>query len=124
MGMRNERGGVWKWILIGALVVILIACIAGYLGVQYVKGHAKEILAKALKAQIEKNLPADYDRGKVEQTFRGLEQGLKEGKVKPEALGPIGSEIGNAMQDGKLTSEELDKILDDIKKISSPALAQ
>jgi len=44
---------------------------------------------------------------------------MKEGKVKPEALGPVGSGIGNAMQDGKLTSEELDKILEDVKRVSS-----
>lgn len=45
---------------------------------------------------------------------------MKEGRVKPEALGPIGSEIGNAMQDGKLTSEELDKILEDVNRTSNP----
>jgi hypothetical protein len=56
----------------------------------------------------------------VEETFNGLEQAMKEGKVKPEALGPVGSGIGNALQDGKLTSEELDQILEDIKRISSP----
>ena len=56
----------------------------------------------------------------MEETFNGLEQAMKEGKVKPEALGPVGSGIGNALQDGKLTSEELDQILEDIKRISSP----
>jgi len=120
----GERGGVWKWVLIIFLVLVLLACVGGYLGLRYVKSHGKEIasgmVVKALRMQIEKNLPADYDRGKVEETFKGLEQAMKEGKVKPEALGPIGSGIGNALQDGKLTSEELDKILEDIKRISSP----
>ena len=120
----GERGGVWKWVLIIFLVLVLLACVGGYLGLRYVKSHGKEIasgmVVKALRMQIEKNLPADYDRGKVDETFKGLEQAMKEGKVKPDALGPVGSEIGNAMQDGKLTSEELDKILEDIKRISSP----
>lgn len=124
MFASRERGGVWKWVLIIALILILVACVGGYLGLQYLKSHGKEmatgLLTKTLKTQIEKNLPADYDRGKVEETFKGLEQAMKEGKVKPEALGPIGSEIGNAMQDGKLTGEELDKILEDVKKVSSP----
>jgi hypothetical protein len=121
----GERGGVWKWVLIIFLVLVLLACVGGYLGLRYVKSHGKEMasgmVVRALKMQIEKNLPAGYDQAKVEETFKGLEQGMKEGKVKPEALGPIGSEIGNAMQDGKLTSEELDKILEDIRKISLPA---
>jgi len=124
MMASNERGGVWKWVLIIFLVLVLLACVGGYFGLRYLKSHGKEmatgLLTKTLKTQIEKNLPADYDRGKVEETFKGLEQGVKEGKVKPEALGQMGSEIGNAMQDGKLTGEELDKILEDIKRISSP----
>jgi len=124
MFASSERGGVWKWVLIIFLVLVLLACVGGYLGLRYVKSHGKEIasgmVVKALRMQIEKNLPADYDRGKVDETFKGLEQAMKEGKVKPDALGPVGSEIGNAMQDGKLTSEELDKILEDIKRISSP----
>ncbi len=124
MFASSERGGVWKWVLNIFLVLVLLACVGGYLGLRYVKSHGKEIasgmVVKALRMQIEKNLPADYDRGKVEETFKGLEQAMKEGKVKPDALGPVGSEIGNALQDGKLTSEELDKILEDIKRISSP----
>jgi len=124
MFASSERGGVWKWVLIIFLVLVLLACVGGYLGLRYVKSHGKEMasgmVVKALRMQIEKNLPADYDRGKVEETFKGLEQAMKEGKVKPEALGPVGSGIGNALQDGKLTSEELDKILEDIKRISSP----
>ncbi len=124
MMASNERGGVWKWVLIIFLVLVLLACVGGYFGLRYLKSHGKEmatgLLTKTLKTQIEKNLPAGYDQGKVEETFKGLEQGVKEGKVKPEALGPIGSEIGNAMQDGKLTGEELDQILGDIKRISSP----
>jgi hypothetical protein len=124
MIVSNERGGVWKWVLIIFLILVLLACVGGYFGLRYLKSHGKEmatgLLLKTLKTQIEKNLPADYDRSKVEEAFKGLEQGVKEGKVKPEALGPIGSEIGNAMQDGKLTGEELDKILEDIKRISSP----
>ena len=124
MFASSERGGVWKWVLIIFLVLVLMACVGGYLGLRYVKSHGKEMasgmVVKALRMQIEKNLPADYDRGKVEETFKGLEQAMKEGKVKPEALGPVGSGIGNALQDGKLTSEELDKILEDIRRISSP----
>jgi hypothetical protein len=124
MVVSNQRGGVWKWVLIIFLIVVLLACVGGYFGLRYLKSHGKEmatgLLTKTLKTQIEKNLPADYDRGKVEQAFRDLEQGVKEGKVKPEALGMIGSEVGNAMQDGKLTGEELDKILEDVKRISSP----
>jgi len=124
MVVSNQRGGVWKWVLIIFLIVVLLACVGGYFGLRYLKSHGKEmatgLLTKTLKTQIEKNLPADYDRGKVEQAFRDLEQGVKEGKVKPEALGMIGSEVGNAMQDGKLSSEELDKILEDVKRISSP----
>jgi len=122
--MRSDRGGIWKWILIVFLVVVLLACVGGYFGLRYLKSHGKEMatgmVVKALRMQIEKNLPADYDRGKVEKTFKGLEQAMKEGKVKPEAMGPVGSGIGNAMQDGKLTGEELDQILEDIKRISSP----
>lgn len=124
MFASNQQGKVWKWILIIVLVLIVLSCAAGYFGMQYLKSHGKEmatgLLTKTLKTQIEKNLPAGYDRGKVEEAFQGLEQGVKDGRVKPEALGPIGSEIGNAMQDGKLTSEELDKILEDVKRISSP----
>lgn len=124
MFASSERGGVWKWILIIFLVLVLLACVGGYLGLRYLKSHGKEMasgmVVKALRMQIEKNLPADYDRGKVEETFKGLEQAMKEGKVKPDALGPVGSGIGNALQDGKLTSEELDQILGDIKRISSP----
>jgi hypothetical protein len=124
MFASSERGGVWKWVLIIFLVLVLLACVGGYFGLRYLKSHGKEMatgmVVKALRMQIEKNLPADYDRGKVDETFKGLEQAMKEGKVKPDALGPVGSEIGNAMQDGKLTSEELDKILEDIKRISSP----
>jgi hypothetical protein len=124
MFASSERGGVWKWILIIFLVLVLLACVGGYLGLRYLKSHGKEMASgmvlKALRMQIEKNLPADYDRGKVEETFKGLEQAMKEGKVKPDALGPVGSGIGNALQDGKLTSEELDQILGDIKRISSP----
>jgi hypothetical protein len=126
MLMRSDRGGVWKWILIVFLVVVLLACVGTYFGYRYIQSHGKELATgvalKALKGQIEKNLPADYDRGKVEETFKGLEQAMKEGKVKPEALGPVGSGIGNAMQDGKLTSEELDIILEDVKRVSSQNL--
>ena len=126
MVVTSERGGVWKWILIIFLVVVLLSCVGIYLGYRYLQSHGKELVVgaatTALRQQVEKNLPAGYDRTKVEETFKGLEQGMKEGRVKPEALGPVGSEIGTAMQDGKLTNEELDQILEDIKRISTPPL--
>jgi hypothetical protein len=122
---RNEQGGVWKWVLIGVLVVILLACVGGFFGLRYLRHQGRALVTgvavNGLKMQIERNLPAGYDRAKVEETFQGLEQELRAGKVKSRALGPIGNEIGDAMKDGKLTSEELDKILEDIKKLSAPS---
>lgn len=124
----NAQGGVWKWILIVVLVLIVVACVGVYLvvhmGGNYLKSHGKELasgmVVKALRMQIDRNLPAGYDRSKVEDTFKGLEQAMKEGKVKPEALSPIGNEIGTAMQKGNLTTQDVDKILEDIRKLSAP----
>jgi hypothetical protein len=121
----NARGGVWKWVLIVAAVLVLIACIGSFLGLRYLRHHARGLVAgaamKGFEMQVEQNLPQGYDRTKVQEAFKGLEQGLNEGRVKPQALNQIGSEIRDALQGGKLTPEQMDKILNDIKKLSAPS---
>ena len=71
----------------------------------------------AMEMGLMESLPEDVDREKVMETLDRLETAIIEGDISGKELETVLPEFQRAMKDNELDAEEIDRLLDMIKKI-------
>jgi hypothetical protein len=99
-----------KGCLIGVLIVILLALIAAYLLYANCDKILEGVVAK-MQEQVLADLPEGYDREMVKETFSDFMVALREDRVSKEELQLLGDNVKEALEDKKLETEEVDKLM-------------
>ena len=119
---KRGRGCKIAVIILGVLLVIVI--VAGYLICTNVHKLAGMAL-KQVEEDMVKNLPDECDEAVVRDTFGDARRALDEKRINVEEAGYLIQRIAkshqDAMEDGELTAEEVDGILDQVRTLSVPS---
>lgn len=116
---KKRRGCKIALIVVGVIVVILV--VGGYFACPRLAKVAIDKSLSALEAKVVEELPPGYSEAEVHTIFDKVRTAFKEGKIKGDKAGVqiqnASQVIQAALQDGKLTPEETDKILETMKDL-------
>jgi len=116
---KKRKGCRIALIVAGVVVVILI--VGGYFACPRIAKLAVDKSLSALENKVIAELPPGYDEAEVHTIFEKVRTAFKEGKIKGDNVAVQIQEtsqvIQAALQDGKLTPEETDKILERMKDL-------
>jgi hypothetical protein len=122
---KKKKGKGCKIALIIVGILVVIAIIAGYFVCTNIDKIAKFAVVKTIDAfevKIMESLPDGYDEDEVKNVFENARKAFEEGKLSGEKAGMKVQEISmtfqQAFDDDELTTEELDEVLEQIKKLS------
>ncbi len=121
---EKKRGKGCKIALIILGVLLVIVVVAGYLICTNVHKLANLALT-SVEDEIIKNLPEGYDESEVRGAFDDARRAIEEKRTDVGEAGVrvqvITKSYQTALEDDELTAEELDGILNEVRKISAPA---
>jgi hypothetical protein len=99
-----------KGCLISVVIVILLVLIGAYLLYANCGKIVEKFVAK-MQEQVLADLPEGYDREMVRETFSDFMVALREDRVSKEELQLLGDNVKEALEDKKLETEEVDRLM-------------
>ncbi len=106
----KKKGGCLKWGGIGCGVIVVILIIV--MAVVYTqRGKLLNMAGDWMKNQILEALPEGFDTAEASEVMEAFYNGLKEEKVTEADIQQLSSKFQAAMQDGSLSNEEAEDLL-------------
>jgi|WetSurMetagenome_2_1015567.scaffolds.fasta_scaffold1393610_2 hypothetical protein len=109
-------------LIVGAILVAILAIglILSYVYCDKIVTSMFEKSVDALELQVVKDLPEGYNLDDVKATFKDFRDYLKSGDIKKKLASPelqeFSRQIQDAVKDKKIDKDELDKLLEIMKK--------
>ncbi len=120
---KNRRG--CKIAAIIGAVVLLIILVAGIFICSNIEKIGKFAMNKGLNVfeeEVMANLPEDYNADKVENAFDSARRAIEEGELRSKEAGTeiqsLSNTVRDAMEDDKLTAEEVDEIVRRLEELA------
>ena len=106
-----------KGCLVSVLIVVLLLLIGAYL----LYANCDKLVVKVvdkMQEQVLAGLPESYDREIVKETFSDFMVALQEDRVSKEELQLLGDNVKEALDDKKLETEEVDRLMQLMREAS------
>jgi hypothetical protein len=101
------------------LAIIVVGGIIGYTQCDKIKSVSANGVVETIEKDLLANLPEGFDADEVKSTLKELKDKVQnliaEKKVDLSKMAPMITELGEAMKDKKITTEEATKLIETIK---------
>jgi hypothetical protein len=118
-GGKKRRGCLI--FLIVAAAVLLILLVTLFLAGPKLMQYGVDKVIDSVESKVLTQLPEEYDRADVQQTFDRVRDAVKSGKLKgadaSQKIQEISLTARGALSDDNLTKEEIDKLMTQIKEL-------
>jgi hypothetical protein len=109
--------------IIGAILaaILIVGVIVSYVYCEKIQVMAFGSMVDTIERQVAKDLPDDYKLDDVKSAFKDFKDYLSSGAIKDKIKSPefqnFSTQVMEALKDKKIDKDELDKLLETMKKI-------